>query len=157
MGKKVKLFSHLLPGSWNVGLSLIWDVAALKVLLLGKSGSGKTSMRSLIFSNYVPSDTVPIGPTSKWWLTERLSDGCHHIPSLSFFTLIVDIEQTYISKLWFLHTLAGLRGLTWMFGHFVKGSLATCASTSGIAVARTLSWRAISCPNETASSKMSPL
>lgn len=28
-----------------------------KVLLMGKSGSGKSSMRSIIFSNYVPADT----------------------------------------------------------------------------------------------------
>jgi len=28
-----------------------------KVLLMGKSGSGKSSMRSIIFSNYVAKDT----------------------------------------------------------------------------------------------------
>ena len=28
-----------------------------KVLLMGKSGSGKSSMRSIIFSNYLASDT----------------------------------------------------------------------------------------------------
>ncbi|KAL1915369.1 uncharacterized protein VTP21DRAFT_6827 [Calcarisporiella thermophila] len=34
-----------------------------KVLLMGKSGSGKTSMRSIIFSNYVAKDTRRLGPT----------------------------------------------------------------------------------------------
>ncbi|KAJ1926741.1 GTP-binding protein gtr1 [Tieghemiomyces parasiticus] len=34
-----------------------------KILLLGKSGSGKTSMRSIIFSHYSPYDTRRLGPT----------------------------------------------------------------------------------------------
>uniref|UniRef100_A0A0N5BNS2 GTP-binding protein n=1 Tax=Strongyloides papillosus TaxID=174720 RepID=A0A0N5BNS2_STREA len=34
-----------------------------KVLLMGKSGSGKTSMRSIIFANYIARDTNRIGPT----------------------------------------------------------------------------------------------
>jgi Ras-related GTP-binding protein A/B len=34
-----------------------------KVLLMGKSGSGKTSMRSIIFANYVPRDVNKLGPT----------------------------------------------------------------------------------------------
>lgn len=29
-----------------------------KVLLMGKSGSGKTSMRSIIFANYIARDTM---------------------------------------------------------------------------------------------------
>ncbi|PAV64306.1 hypothetical protein WR25_25377 [Diploscapter pachys] len=37
--------------------------AKRKVLLMGKSGSGKTSMRSIIFANYVARDTNRIGPT----------------------------------------------------------------------------------------------
>jgi len=40
-----------------------------KVLLMGKSGSGKTSMRSIIFANYIARDTRRLGATSKfWWL-----------------------------------------------------------------------------------------
>lgn len=35
-----------------------------KVLLMGKSGSGKTSMRSIIFANYVARDTMRLGATS---------------------------------------------------------------------------------------------
>jgi Ras-related GTP-binding protein A/B len=34
-----------------------------KVLLMGKSGSGKTSMRSIIFANYLARDTSRMGPT----------------------------------------------------------------------------------------------
>lgn len=38
--------------------------AAPKVLLMGKSGSGKTSMRSIIFANYIARDTRRLGYTS---------------------------------------------------------------------------------------------
>ncbi|KAI1727995.1 gtr1/RagA G protein conserved region domain-containing protein [Ditylenchus destructor] len=34
-----------------------------KVLLMGKSGAGKTSMRSIIFANYIARDTSRLGPT----------------------------------------------------------------------------------------------
>ncbi|CAF1021912.1 unnamed protein product, partial [Brachionus calyciflorus] len=34
-----------------------------KVLLMGKSGSGKTSMRAIIFANYIPRDTRRLGAT----------------------------------------------------------------------------------------------
>ncbi|KAH7726955.1 GTP-binding protein GTR1 [Aphelenchoides avenae] len=34
-----------------------------KVLLMGKSGAGKTSMRSIIFANYIARDTNRLGPT----------------------------------------------------------------------------------------------
>ncbi|CAI4232939.1 unnamed protein product [Auanema sp. JU1783] len=37
--------------------------AKRKVLLMGKSGSGKTSMRSIIFANYIARDTSRLGPT----------------------------------------------------------------------------------------------
>ena len=35
----------------------------IKVLLMGKSGSGKTSMRSIIFANYIARDTRRLGAT----------------------------------------------------------------------------------------------
>ncbi|VEL21650.1 unnamed protein product [Protopolystoma xenopodis] len=35
----------------------------MPVLLMGKSGSGKTSMRSIIFANYIARDTRRLGPT----------------------------------------------------------------------------------------------
>lgn len=34
-----------------------------KVLLMGMSGSGKTSMRSIIFADYMAKDTMRLGPT----------------------------------------------------------------------------------------------
>lgn len=34
-----------------------------KILLMGKSGSGKSSMRSIIFSNYVAKDVRRLGAT----------------------------------------------------------------------------------------------
>ena len=34
-----------------------------KVLLMGKSGAGKTSMRSIIFANYIARDTHRLAPT----------------------------------------------------------------------------------------------
>ncbi|KAA8496344.1 Ras-related GTP-binding protein A [Porphyridium purpureum] len=34
-----------------------------KLLLMGKSGAGKTSMRSIVFANYVPRDTERLGAT----------------------------------------------------------------------------------------------
>ena len=37
--------------------------ARKKVLLMGKSGSGKSSMRSIIFSNYVAKDVRRLGAT----------------------------------------------------------------------------------------------
>ena len=43
-----------------------------KVLLMGKSGSGKTSMRSIIFANYIARDTRRLGATSKSLLSLNL-------------------------------------------------------------------------------------
>ena len=37
--------------------------AKKKILLMGKSGSGKSSMRSIIFSNYVAKDVRRLGVT----------------------------------------------------------------------------------------------
>lgn len=34
---------------------------------MGKSGSGKTSMRSIIFANYIARDTRRLGATSKFF------------------------------------------------------------------------------------------
>lgn len=43
----------------------ILSFRAFQVLLMGKSGSGKTSMRSIIFANYIARDTRRLGATSK--------------------------------------------------------------------------------------------
>ena len=39
------------------------DMSKKKVLLMGKSGAGKTSMRSIIFANYMARDTMRLSPT----------------------------------------------------------------------------------------------
>ncbi|KAK4164297.1 putative GTP-binding protein [Cladorrhinum sp. PSN259] len=44
-------------------LAQLKKVKKQKVLLMGKSGSGKSSMRSIIFSNYVAKDTRRLGAT----------------------------------------------------------------------------------------------
>ncbi len=42
----------------------VWSL--FQVLLMGKSGSGKTSMRSIIFANYIARDTRRLGATSEF-------------------------------------------------------------------------------------------
>ena len=49
--------------SWLEPCVNIWT--CLQVLLMGKSGSGKTSMRSIIFANYIARDTRRLGATSE--------------------------------------------------------------------------------------------
>lgn len=44
-------------GSGPAVTAALKKVKKQKVLLMGKSGSGKSSMRSIIFSNYVARDT----------------------------------------------------------------------------------------------------
>lgn len=39
---------------------------------MGKSGSGKTSMRSIIFANYIARDTRRLGPTSTLLLSDTI-------------------------------------------------------------------------------------
>ena len=43
--------------------SLLQKMNRKKVLLMGKSGSGKTSMRSIIFANFIARDTRRLGAT----------------------------------------------------------------------------------------------
>ena len=45
--------------------SYVIVVPLIQVLLMGKSGAGKTSMRSIIFANYIARDTRRLGATSK--------------------------------------------------------------------------------------------
>lgn len=40
---------------------------------MGKSGSGKTSMRSIIFANYIARDTRRLGATSKFYKITSLT------------------------------------------------------------------------------------
>ena len=44
---------------------LLIFLISFQVLLMGKSGSGKTSMISIIFANYIARDTRRLGATSK--------------------------------------------------------------------------------------------
>ncbi|KAB0388535.1 hypothetical protein E2I00_015689 [Balaenoptera physalus] len=50
---------------WVKGIKWVLPNTAMKkkVLLMGKSGSGKTSMRSIIFANYIARDTRRLGAT----------------------------------------------------------------------------------------------
>ncbi|XP_036787459.1 ras-related GTP-binding protein B isoform X1 [Manis pentadactyla] len=60
-----------------------------KVLLMGKSGSGKTSMRSIIFANYIARDTRRLGAT--------ILDGLHSLQinsSLSTYSLVDSVGNT---------------------------------------------------------------
>lgn len=41
---------------------------------MGKSGSGKTSMRSIIFANYIARDTRRLGATSKCYFKKVLHE-----------------------------------------------------------------------------------
>ena len=51
---------------------------SLQVLLMGKSGSGKTSMRSIIFANYIARDTRRLGPTCKYEKITPGKNSCHY-------------------------------------------------------------------------------
>ncbi|XP_040599905.1 ras-related GTP-binding protein B isoform X3 [Mesocricetus auratus] len=73
--------------------SLGWTMpnAAMKkkVLLMGKSGSGKTSMRSIIFANYIARDTRRLGAT--------ILDRIHSLQinsSLSTYSLVDSVGNT---------------------------------------------------------------
>ncbi|XP_055294653.1 ras-related GTP-binding protein B isoform X1 [Moschus berezovskii] len=60
-----------------------------KVLLMGKSGSGKTSMRSIIFANYIARDTRRLGAT--------ILDRLHSLQinsSLSTYSLVDSVGST---------------------------------------------------------------
>ena len=58
---------------------------------MGKSGSGKTSMRSIIFANYIARDTRRLGATSEW---EGQEEG-KLLRCISLF-LIVDVEHSHV-------------------------------------------------------------
>jgi Ras-related GTP-binding protein A/B len=57
---------------------------------MGKSGGGKTSMRSIIFANYSAKDTRRLGATS----TKNILKNC--FKNKYFFLLLVDVEQSYV-------------------------------------------------------------
>lgn len=47
----------------SLGLVEMASPMTKKVLLMGRSGSGKTSMRSIIFADYMARDTMRLSPT----------------------------------------------------------------------------------------------
>ncbi|XP_047234372.1 ras-related GTP-binding protein A isoform X1 [Girardinichthys multiradiatus] len=75
-----------------------------KVLLMGKSGSGKTSMRSIIFANYIARDTRRLGATSKtkqnlFKSNSFLKDvfaNCNLKKNLHFLLTLVDVEHSHV-------------------------------------------------------------
>ncbi len=68
-GHFTAIYIRLLPIQpyFDVGHSrrhcIINIMSKKKVLLMGKSGAGKTSMRSIIFANYMAKDTMRLAPT----------------------------------------------------------------------------------------------
>lgn len=68
-----------------------------QVLLMGKSGSGKTSMRSIIFANYIARDTRRLGATIGSWSDDKKVHACDPersslTPSLS----LLDVEHSHV-------------------------------------------------------------
>lgn len=55
--------NHFMDAEFCLGMTL--GRRLLQVLLMGKSGAGKTSMRSIIFANYIAKDTRRLCATSK--------------------------------------------------------------------------------------------
>lgn len=55
--------AHFKPGAMDQPDKAKEKVKKKKVLLMGKSGSGKSSMRNIIFSNYVAKDVRRLGAT----------------------------------------------------------------------------------------------
>lgn len=69
---------------------------------MGKSGSGKTSMRSIIFANYIARDTRRLGATSMPMLSSIFSFTYFALAStrkhaLHFVTTFVTLVRTYSS------------------------------------------------------------
>ena len=54
---------------------------------MGKSGSGKTSMRSIIFANYIARDTRRLGATS-----EELSAVAYSAEQNAYVTMLFHME-----------------------------------------------------------------
>lgn len=69
-------------------------LAFFQVLLMGKSGSGKTSMRSIIFANYIARDTRRLGATSAPFFCFLSSTACYHAHAGSLVT--VDVEHSHV-------------------------------------------------------------
>lgn len=63
---------------------------------MGKSGSGKTSMRSIIFANYLARDTMRLGPTR---MSRPVAAGLVHSFNLHTHVVLacaVDVEHSHV-------------------------------------------------------------
>lgn len=56
---------------------------------MGKSGSGKTSMRSIIFANYIARDTRRLGATSMYSFHIHYDGNVIHWDSLLFYGSLI--------------------------------------------------------------------
>lgn len=98
MKKKVKItITYTEHSSAMHYFARLWANVAwfdfLQVLLMGKSGSGKTSMRSIIFANYIARDTRRLGATSEY--------------SMASFSFRTYINLTFrLQSMWNIHTFA---------------------------------------------------
>lgn len=63
-------------------------MARKKVLLMGKSRAGKTSMRSIIFANYMARDTMRFAPTRKLYFFSFFK--------INILILIEDVEHVNV-------------------------------------------------------------
>jgi len=61
---------------------------------MGKSGSGKTSMRSIIFANYIARDTRRLGATSMYYFYVHFK--VVKILPRSIFLISVDVEHSHV-------------------------------------------------------------
>lgn len=67
------------------------DTLSNERLFKGKSGAGKTSMRSIIFANYIARDTSRLGPTMEVEVTF-----CLFVVLSSSYTLFSKIESIFL-------------------------------------------------------------
>ena len=68
---------------------LLMTRTTFKVLLMGKSGSGKTSMRSIIFANYIARDTRRLGATSMPYMRSNRQ-------VVTVICFVVDVEHSHV-------------------------------------------------------------
>ncbi|KAH8853494.1 Ras-related GTP-binding protein A [Schistosoma japonicum] len=69
-----------------------------QVLLMGKSGSGKTSMRSIIFANFIARDTRRLGPTNGFMESYFVNQRETIFRNVEVLIYVFDIESREVSK-----------------------------------------------------------
>lgn len=63
---------------------------------MGKSGSGKTSMRSIIFANYIARDTRRLGATSNQVIDKLYFSKCVMKLKKILLIFVVDVEHSHV-------------------------------------------------------------